>query len=959
MPEVKTLDQNIAEANYAKRENEREAAGGGRSLSPSDAAGMGASPDQAKMANFKKPGALDEAMQQAKAQKSVAQDQMFEAIEREKNLEEEQLTEEQKSAQKMAEDMDGLGSLDNLVQSAIQKSFEEINYVAEQEFNEETVVAMSTSDDAAETIMEVTGAFTVSIGHISDMPTATDADKAAKAAAVEAAYQTIVDLQTPNEEGVSVFKDSEKSAMDIITTLMGTIDTDENTAKLMVAKAFADGIVDPVDLTIDKLKELDLISIPDDPDAPIAEFGDLSTAELQGIMGDDFATLTVAEIGRIVENKVLTEVHQTATIQKALSDPSVSSVLKEALQGQQAQIEASGMAAIEQDADNVVAEVMSAGSVVFGGEVREITKLLDDANIVSEVEGYLSLDEEERKNSPWYKENAKFAEMIEKSFGQAVDMGEDFQVGLEDFQELNQTNQDNINEDSETINNTAGTPPNKDIKEMFGKTKTGLVATLPAANAFWESAKGNPSVMQTMNAWNGDQRDDFKAWMGNNLSGMEGLLVGGKRPTEEPAKSEYDKLETAQKEMLKVLENPTTAESFHDLGNFDDAAAKFLTNGVPEEDAVAGLMSLLLGSDSSAATNGGWDPKSFGTLSASDILDKMAVELGTDSDIYKQLKAALDPEGDGLDDPATLAENIKNLMGGDGTVAGRIQAANILATLRSTLEKGGELSGSNLIENTDFTKKSLTELLIGGDANGKNAIYKNGKIDQSALMLHMSTTYKDDPVGQASFLSALLDSDLPFMTQNTPRAKAQRDSIRIRMDDVLTKEASDARGGPEHTAAIKQLQEAKKKNGYDEAKNTYTKKKNEFDMYKGQVQSYQSSLNTATSNLAAAEKTLSTAGYGTPAWRNANHAKNVALAEQKKFSGNLRDAKGQVEARTHDMGVWEGRYNTAKANISTQVEGSNPQIAKWEQAMKNAPDSLKVLYRDKLKKLYELRDGLY
>jgi len=85
----------------------------------------------------------------------------------------------------------------------------------------------------------------------------------------------------------------------------------------------------------------------------------------------------------------------------------------------------------------------------------------------------------------------------------------------------------------------------------------------------------------------------------------------------------------------------------------------------------------------------------------------------------------------------------------------------------------------------------------------------------------------------------------------------------------------------------------------------------------------------------------------------------VALAEQKKFSGNLRDAKGQVEARTHDMGVWEGRYNTAKANISTQVEGSNPQIAKWEQAMKNAPDSLKVLYRDKLKKLYELRDGLY
>jgi len=107
MPETKTLDQNIAEANYAKRENEREAAGGGRSLSPSDAAGMGASPDQAKMANFKKPSALNEAMQQAKAEKSIAQDQMFDAIERERNIEEEQLTDEKIAAEKLNKDMEG------------------------------------------------------------------------------------------------------------------------------------------------------------------------------------------------------------------------------------------------------------------------------------------------------------------------------------------------------------------------------------------------------------------------------------------------------------------------------------------------------------------------------------------------------------------------------------------------------------------------------------------------------------------------------------------------------------------------------------------------------------------------------------------------------------------------------------------------------------------------------------
>ena len=75
MPENNTtLDENIANAQFEQRKAERLASGGGRALSPLDASGMGANPDQAKMVGAAKPSALSEAMVQAKAQKDLAQE---------------------------------------------------------------------------------------------------------------------------------------------------------------------------------------------------------------------------------------------------------------------------------------------------------------------------------------------------------------------------------------------------------------------------------------------------------------------------------------------------------------------------------------------------------------------------------------------------------------------------------------------------------------------------------------------------------------------------------------------------------------------------------------------------------------------------------------------------------------------------------------------------------------------
>ena len=56
--EVKSLDQNIQEANFQKQEEDRLNSGGGRATSPAAAASMGASPAQAKMVGSRAASSL-------------------------------------------------------------------------------------------------------------------------------------------------------------------------------------------------------------------------------------------------------------------------------------------------------------------------------------------------------------------------------------------------------------------------------------------------------------------------------------------------------------------------------------------------------------------------------------------------------------------------------------------------------------------------------------------------------------------------------------------------------------------------------------------------------------------------------------------------------------------------------------------------------------------------------------
>jgi hypothetical protein len=694
-------------------------------------------------------------MTQATAEKDLKQEELYDAIERERNIEDEQLTQEQMDARDLAESMAGLGSLDNLVQKATEEAFAE-TYTTKVAFDQAVVDEMSSdAKGAADEVGNAINAYNVDITAILELPSGTEAEKKAKEDAVRAANQKIVDLQDAG------FLTEKGDAADLLEMLAGSIVVDEETAALMTAVAFADGIVDPADLSLDYLGEVGLLTIPEDADEGIPEFGDMSMNQLQGILGDEFKTLSVAEIANIVENKVLTEIHQTANLQKTISDPNVSPVLREALEGQLAQVEASGFAAIEQDASDAASQVLAAGSVLFGGEVREITELLDDSTITTMVEDYFLLDEDKRADSPFFKDNPAFANAMNETFAGAMKQGQTFADAVEEFKAVNKEFADSIAADIKEMGLDA---PNPNIQELFGRVNPpkGLVATIPTASAFWTSALDNPSVMKSMNGWDQDTVDTFGEWMKENAT----------------KKGAYDT-------MLDVLESPGSALAFMEMSNIDKTLKDIPVGSDSEEQD---LMNTLFGMNT---TFGGIATGQFAGVDADMYLAKLKFDaVGGDPvarEAYEKMQDVLDvaPKDGIQDSPEQMRTNIKEWMKSGSMEEMAINAQNMAAT-RNSISQGDKRSGDDIGGSYVGAVKDLTvrdNLFAAGVFDGRSMDH-----DKAIDFVNSKFPTSDDREGKIGYLESILHA--------LPRAGTMGSKIRELIAETQTEMEDDIHNSP-------------------------------------------------------------------------------------------------------------------------------------------------------------------
>jgi hypothetical protein len=685
-----SLNDNMANAAFEEAKEARAAAGGGRAQSPADAAGMGASPDQAKMAGVNKPGALDQAMTQATAEKDLKQEELYDAIERERNIEDEQLTPEQKEAQKLAESLEGLGSLDNLVQKATEEAFADVTYTADLQLVEEQMESLLPEGAPPKAAEEIKGAFNTYNEMLQDPEQG-----------IAAANAYLVSLQ----EGENPLINPEVKTETILMSIVNSVDTDPKTAAALTASAIAEGVVDVDGLTMDFLEEQGLINFPESDDDEIPEFG-MSKNQMMGILGDSMGELTVEEIGNIIENKVLSDIHQTENLQKTISDPNVSPVLREALQGQLAQIEASGMAAIEQDADDAAAQVMAAGSVLFGGEVRELNDLLSDDGIVSMVDDFLMLDEEDRANSDMFKDNPAFANTMTTVFQNALDAGQDFEEAVGELKAINDENDANTKKEKE---NMPVNPINGEILKLFGKDGKGLVAEIPEANAFWDEAQNSNAIMQSMNQWPSETIAEFGTWMEAN-AGVDGA---------------YD-------EMLEILKDPESSKAFMDVANIDETL-----KGIHKDDPNANqlLMNTLFGFADGGVIGAGFGENQFTSIptppGAAGYLDKLKFDAmggGREQrESYEKFKDVLDANGDGVQDsPEQLKKNIAKFMKGGG-MEDMMASATSLSSARDSAQKEVNSTSDAPFPGGESSISVRNDLL-------SNGLMKGGKLDVDALI---------------------------------------------------------------------------------------------------------------------------------------------------------------------------------------------------------------------------------
>ncbi len=480
------------------RKQQQIAAGGGAPVTPLGVSGLGATPDQAKMAGVRgkvsdyaaiapsdtePKTTLEIAAEQAAQVTDVAQDQTLQTRLGERTFEDTAQTAAQQKASEFSSKMQQFGALGGRVEALVAESFKApeeaaaIGGVFDISEIPDSELALGVTQEQVQTVL-------VEFQRLG----ATDP---------EAAFSYLADNQ-------ALFSNPNASLITIVKT---AFKSDPTAMHAAVAQLVADDIIDPDKITLDHLMSSGFLDLESD-------LG-LTEADLIELLGEDWLALTPEQIGTELAGVQADVLARGDQIKKALQDPNIPSYMRASLMNELRKMGAMGALQYEQEAAEAVQEARDMTTVMIGGQVVDVTDALQDESIKKQVVNYLS-DPTSPENAQWSEMNPEFATWLDtelKSFGRDKDT---LEANLDTFQDVQQSNEDFIQDN--LSGNTAGSVSlDSWVMEAFGFGEGFQVSEFSAADSAMysmltdiKSPEVAANVVQLLNELPNSQRKYLK-----------------------------------------------------------------------------------------------------------------------------------------------------------------------------------------------------------------------------------------------------------------------------------------------------------------------------------------------------------------------------------------------------------------------------------------------------------------
>ena len=608
---------NLAEQQKRRQKEQAEAlrrtqeTAGAPVITPRSGAGLGMTPDQAKMMGTKqqKEAALQKAATQQEKLKAAPQEELLATELGEQTFENKKADIATEKAREFSQKMSGFGSLGERVEAIVLDQFDTANKkiaVGAFELDDAQLDEWAKTPEDKETVRK---AFE-------------DFDKYIREGDNEKAYEALASASSsfsnPSASAITMFEDVYKMSGDDLTDA--------------VADSIANGIIDPGEVSIGKMIDTGILNKQED--GIYEELGGMTEEDLHSMLGPDWRTLTPDQIGDQIEAKVAGRMGREDRYIQILNDPSASDIAKEQARLELEKMGAYGGIQNEQEAREIAQQATQSGKIMFGGMVRDITDLLSDESIKADVLKYIDdpdytmTDPATGKEVKWkdLPGNKDFAAWIDEELAAIKEVKGNLKTALNQFNEIQKKNESFISTGG-GLSEITGVPVSEELMNVLGFTK-GLHASefSPEQNKLFKALmdKGNTSAIQSLNT----------------------LVRSGDQ-------SIIDELKTLSQEdpdtFIEILTNKDLSQQFTKLATLEDDWARVDKSNVNK------MLETLLGVK----------PGELGNINT--LLADLQIRAGMGDknawDTYDMLKPILDQDGDGKpDDPAMVQKAISAVI---------------------------------------------------------------------------------------------------------------------------------------------------------------------------------------------------------------------------------------------------------------------------------------------------------
>lgn len=274
---------------------------------------------------------------------------------------------------------------------------------------------------------------------------------------VRALFQQVQNLETRDPDsviGVLAGADKEIWGEDPVAALERIYKTDKDSISQAVSSGIAGGIIDPADLTAERVIESGLLN-KDEETGTYSELG-LTEGQLVDILGEDWKSMKLDQIESKVNDYQRENMSSYDRMQEMIADPTIPASVKQQLQSELASMGASGELASFQEGQQAVDEIAAGKQVRVGEELVSADELLDDENMRNDITSLLadlSQAELDGVSSQEFLDEfgalygQDMANMVSSEFTTMKEEGADIQSVLGEVKSIQESNQDVLSGD--------------------------------------------------------------------------------------------------------------------------------------------------------------------------------------------------------------------------------------------------------------------------------------------------------------------------------------------------------------------------------------------------------------------------------------------------------------------------------------------------------------------------------